>query len=197
VSTDRRALIPRPETEQLVDLVLRAQPFGWAADVGTGTGCIALSLASEGRYDGIVALDRCPRALSLARENCARSGGVSVRLARADLTASLAPASLDLLVSNPPYLTDAEWIGLDPSVARWEPAEALVSGPDGLQHTRGLLDDGRRVLRPGGTIALEVDCRRARLTAQLAAEYGWQGIQVIQDLFGRERYLLATRSDRP
>ncbi|MGH7516991.1 MAG: peptide chain release factor N(5)-glutamine methyltransferase [Gemmatimonadales bacterium] len=194
---DRRALIPRPETEQLAELVLRVAPAGRVADVGTGTGCIALSLATEGRYHEVVAIDRSARALSLARENRAHAGARGVSLVRGDLTEALAPASLDALVANPPYLTDAEWRGLDTSVAQWEPSEALASGPDGLRETRRLLADGRRVLRPGGWLALELDCRRAGRVARLAAALGWNGVQVIRDLFGRERYLLARRSDQP
>lgn len=192
---DRRALIPRPETEQLVELVLRTVPRGRVADVGTGTGCIALSLVSEGSYDAVVAIERSPEALSLAAENRERLGLQRLQLVRADLTEGLAPASLDALVSNPPYLTDSEWRELDDSVAGWEPFEALASGPDGLRETRRLLADGRRVLRPGGWLALELDCRRAAKVAGLAAVLGWREVQVTRDLFGRERYLLARRSE--
>ncbi len=194
---DRRALIPRPETEQLAELVLRIAPAGRVADVGTGTGCIALSLVTEGRYDEVVAIDRSPGALALARENRADVGVRGVHLVRGDLTEPLATASLDALVANPPYLTDAEWRELDTSVAQWEPLEALASGPDGLRDTRRLLADGRRVLRPGGWLALELDCRRAGWVAQLATGLGWNGVRVIRDPFGRERYLLARRSDEP
>ncbi len=194
---DRRALIPRPETEQLAGLALRVAPVGCAADIGTGSGCIALSLATEGRYYEVIAIDRSAAALSLARENTAQVGAQVVRLVRGDLTEPLAAGSLDVLVANPPYLTDAEWRGLDPSVARWEPSDALASGPDGLRDTRRLLADGRRVVRPGGWIALELDCRRAGRVAELATALGWSGAQVTKDLFGRERYLLARRSDEP
>ncbi len=194
--SDRRALIPRPESEQLVDLVLGLVPSGRVADVGTGTGCIALSLAVEGRYDRIVALDRSAAALSLAAENRALVGAKSVALARGDLVEPLGRESLDALVANPPYLTDGEWRELDVSVAAWEPSEALVSGPDGLRDIRRLLADGRRVLAPGGLIGLELDCRRAKATAALAVALGWSAVQVTRDLFGRERFLLARRSDR-
>lgn len=197
LAADRRALIPRPETEQLVDLVLGAAPSGRVADIGTGGGCIALSLAAEGQYEQVVGVERSPEALSLACENRAGVGIADLHLIQGDLTGPFAPAVLDVLVSNPPYLTDAEWAAVDPSVGRWEPRQALASGPDGLHHTRRLLDDARRVLRRGGLIALEIDCRRAGVVAQLAAEYGWRGVQVIQDLFGRERFLLARRSDEP
>ena len=192
---DRRALIPRPETEQLVDLVLKVAPAGRIADVGTGSGCIALSLATEGRYREVLATDRSAAALSLAAENRAEVGARAVRLVRGDLTEPVAAASLDALVSNPPYLTDAEWRELDTSVVSWEPSEALRSGPDGLNDTRRLLADGRRVLRPGGWLAMELDCRRAGEVAELATAQGWNGVQVIKDLFGRERFLLARRSE--
>jgi release factor glutamine methyltransferase len=192
---DRRALIPRPETEQLVELAIRIAPAGRAADVGTGCGCIALSLVTEGGYREVLAIDRSAPALSLAAENCAHVGSGVVRLVRGDLTEPLAAGSLDVLVSNPPYLTDTEWRELDPSVALWEPSEALASGPDGLRDTRRLLADGLRVLRPGGWIVLELDCRRAGHVAELATALGWNGVQLTRDLFGRERCLLARRSE--
>ncbi|HET7598942.1 MAG TPA: peptide chain release factor N(5)-glutamine methyltransferase [Gemmatimonadales bacterium] len=200
--TDRRALIPRPETEGLVDLALELAPVGCAADVGTGTGCIALSLALEGRYDLVVGIDRLPAALALAAQNrdlVARSAGGGhrprARFVRGDLTAPLGAGSLDLLVSNPPYLTEAEWRDLEPNVKDWEPAEALVGGADGLDAARALLADGRRVLKPGGWLALEIDASRAARTASLARDLGWFEVAVRLDLFGRERYLLARRSE--
>jgi release factor glutamine methyltransferase len=194
---DRRALIPRPETEQLVELVLAAAPGGSVADVGTGTGCIALSLAIEGRYHQVLATDRSLEALALAAVNRNDVGAEQVRLVQGHLTCPFGAGSLDALVSNPPYLTDAEWAGLDPSVAAWEPSEALVAGVDGLRETEELLADGRRVLRPGGWLALELDCRRAGRVAEMAAAGGWRQVQVIKDLFARERFLLARRSDEP
>ncbi|MGE0352613.1 MAG: peptide chain release factor N(5)-glutamine methyltransferase [Gemmatimonadales bacterium] len=190
---DRRALIPRPETEGLVDLALECCPEGRAADIGTGTGCLALSLAFEGRYDAVLAVDRSAPALELAAEN-AHLTGQRVTFLNGDLSLALGPASLDLLVSNPPYLTRDEYAALDPAVRAWEPGPALVSGPDGLEATRRLLEDGLRVLRPGGWILLELDSTRAVPTAQLAAAAGWAAPQVRDDLFGRARYLIARRS---
>ena len=190
---DRRALIPRPETEGLVELVLARVATGRAADIGTGTGAIALSLAHEGRFDLVAGVDLSPGALRLAAEN-RRATGLSVHLLRGDLCAPLAASSLDALVSNPPYLTAEEYASLDPSVRSWEPAAALVSGEDGLEATYRLLDEGRRVLRPGGWLAIEVDCTRARASARRAAELGWDAVAMHADLYGRERYLLARRS---
>lgn len=193
LACDRRALIPRPETEGVVDLALARVRQGVACDVGTGTGCLALALATEGAFSRVLAVDCSAAALALAAAN-RRTVRAAVGFVRGHLTAPLADASVDLLVSNPPYLTAGEYEALDASVRAWEPALALVSGTDGLDATRALLDDGRRVVRPGGWMVLEIDSRRGAASAALAAGFGWGDIAVGQDLFGRERYLLARRS---
>lgn len=194
LNCDARALIPRPETELLIDLALERSAHGTAADIGTGTGCLALSLALEGRFDRVVAVDRSRSALALAAENCRLiRPSVPVQLAYGDFVTMLRPGALQLLVSNPPYLTDAEWDVLDPSVKAWEPRLALPAGADGLAATRALLDEGRRVLAPGGWVALELDCRRADASAVIAKDFGWTDVAVHHDLFGRERFLLARR----
>jgi release factor glutamine methyltransferase len=193
---DGRALIPRPETEGLVDLLLQRVSSGLIADVGTGSGCIALSLAMEGAFSRIVAIDRSPQALALARLNRElSSGGRAVEFVLGDLCAPLCQGTFDALISNPPYLSAAEYASLDDSVRDWEPALALMSGEDGLEATTRLLDEGRAVLRSGGWLALEVDCSRAQVTASRACELGWEGVTIHMDLFGRERYLLARRSE--
>jgi release factor glutamine methyltransferase len=194
--SDARALIPRPETEGLVELLLQRVDSGVIADLGTGSGCIALSLATEGSFSHIVAVDRSSEALALARVNADLVGGGSrIELVRADLCAALRPGAFDALISNPPYLTVGEYAALDGSVRDWEPALALESGPDGMEATARLLDEGRDALRPGGWLALEVDSSRAFVAARLAGELGWQDVTVHMDLFGRERYLLARRSE--
>lgn len=194
--SDRRALIPRPETEGLVDLLLQRVSSGLIADAGTGSGCIALSLAMEGGFSRIVAIDRSPDALALARLNREHTaGGKTVEFVLGDLCAPLCQGIFDALISNPPYLSAAEYGSLDRSVRDWEPALALVSGEDGLEATSRLLRDGRAVLRPGGWLALEVDCSRAQVTANRAGGLGWEDVTIHMDLFGRERYLLARRSE--
>jgi release factor glutamine methyltransferase len=193
---DRRALIPRPETEGLVDLVLERVPEGRVADLGTGSGCIALSLATEGRYELVLGIDRSEDALALAGEN-RRLTAAAATLIRADLLSGITPGSLDAVVSNPPYITEREYAELDPSVRGWEPREALVSGPDGLDATVRLLDEARRVVRPRGWLMVEVDAGRAAAAAALARGLGWGAVELRVDLFGRERYLLARRSDGP
>ena len=194
LASDARALIPRPETEGLVELLLQRIRSGRVADIGTGSGCIALSLALEGAYDQVTATDCSAAALDLARQNRGLAA-VPVSLVQADLCTPFAEGTLDALISNPPYLTVAEYASLESSVRDWEPATALVSGEDGMAATTRLLDEGREVVRPGGWLALEVDCSRAAGAAGQAAAFGWSRVTVHMDLFGRERYLLAQRSD--
>jgi release factor glutamine methyltransferase len=192
--SDARALIPRPETEGLVELVLQRQPEGSVIDVGTGTGCIALALADEGRYRRVVGLDRSATALSLAAENVRRTGS-AVHLVRGDLLQAVKPGSVDAVVSNPPYLTDGEYASLDRSVRDWEPAAALASGADGLEATRRLLPMAAEALRPRGWLALEVDALRAGDVAAIAQAAGWADVMVHMDLFGRARFVVARKSE--
>ena len=194
LASDARALIPRPETEALLDLVLERIPSGVAADVCTGSGCIALALAQEGRYERVIGTDSSADALALARENGTRTG-LSVEWRQGDLLTPLAGEQLDVLVANPPYLTTAEYAALDRSVAAWEPAQALESGADGLDATRRLVAEATAVVRPGGWMALEVDSQRAAAVANLATGFGWTEPAVYQDLYGRARFVLARRSE--
>jgi release factor glutamine methyltransferase len=190
--SDRRALIPRPETEGLVDLLLARVRGGTVADVGTGTGALALALASEGRFTAVVATDLSAAALALAQENIAETG-LPVGLVRCDLCAALRPGAFDALVSNPPYLSLAEYAALDSGVRDWEPEGALVGGLGGVEITVRLLEDARRVLRPEGWLVVELDCTRAEACARRASALGWDEVTVQADLFGRDRYLLARR----
>jgi len=201
LAIDSRALIPRPETEGLVDLVLRTlrtpntgprRPWGAVADIGAGSGCIALSLAVEGAFDRVIAVERSPAAAALVRENVARVRPlVPVEIREGDLLAPLTGERLRVIVSNPPYLTEAEYGDLDPAVRSWEPRDALTSGPDGLDATRALLAGVRAFLEPGGFLALEIDERRADAVRALAQACRWPQVAVYDDLFGRPRYLLA------
>jgi release factor glutamine methyltransferase len=193
---DRRALIPRPETEGLVELLLQRMQSGVVADIGTGSGCIAVSLAQEGSFTRVVAIDSSGESAALAEANVAALGfSKTVDLVRADLCTPLRPESCHALISNPPYLTPEEYAGLDPCVRDWEPAVALRSGMDGMDATSAIIREGTRVLKSGGWLALEVDCSRAAAAAQMASQHGWQDVSIHKDLFGRERYLLAQRSE--
>ncbi len=196
LACDRRALIPRPETEGLVDLLLGVVRTGRVADVGTGGGCVALSLAQEGAFTEVVGTDISPQALALARENRDRCGA-RVSLVQGDLCRPLRSGAFDALVSNPPYLTAGEYATLDPSVRDWEPRAALDGGEDGLEQITRILDQGRATVRDGGWVALEIDCFRAAECAGRAGALGWTDVAIHADLFGRERYLLGRRSDIP
>lgn len=192
--SDRRALIPRPETEGLVELVLGRVAGGTVIDVGTGSGCIALALADEGRYDLVVGVDRSREAIELAAENRSRTG-LSVELMQGDLLGAIGDQTMDAVVSNPPYLTEAEHRDLGSSVRDWEPGGALVSGTDGLSATRTVIQQAGRIVRPGGMLALEVDASRAEVVAGIAAGSGWNDATVHMDLFDRARFVLARRSE--
>jgi len=139
-------------------------------------------------------VDRSRDALALAKLNCEFTG-LRSNLVQGDMCEPLRELAFDALVSNPPYLTEAEYWCVDPSVGKWEPQIALVSGADGMSATKRLLEDGRRVLSAGGWLALEVDSARVGATAAQASALGWQDVSVHLDLFGRDRYLLAQRSN--
>lgn len=201
LQVDARVLIPRPETEGLVQLVLdwavERGVRGAVADVGTGSGCVALSLAAEGAFSRIVATDASPEAVAVARANVARiAPATPVEVRQGDLLAPLAGETFHALVSNPPYLTAAEFDASDESVRLHEPRAALVSREEGLYHTRLLLEEGMAFVAPEGLLALELDAVRADRVLGLALEAGWEA-RVEADLFGRPRYLVARAPGGP
>src|SRR6059036_2628175 len=165
---------------------------GVVADIGTGCGCIALSLAVEGAFERVIAVERSRDAAALARENVALlQPPLPVEVREGDLLGPLAGERYRAIVSNPPYLTEAEYSALDSAVHLFEPREALVSGVDGLTATRALLAGARALLEPGGFVALEIDERRADQVRALALRYDWSRVALYDDLFGRPRFLLA------
>src|SRR3989449_7412672 len=172
--------------------------WGVVADIGTGCGCIALSLAVEGAFDRVVAVERCSEAAALACENVALvRPPVPVEVRVGDLLAPLTGERCRAVIANPPYLTDGEYAAIDASVRLFEPREARGSGPAGLDATRALLAGAQRVLEPGGLLALEIDERRADAVRTLALASGWTHVTVHEDLFGRPRYALARASPVP
>lgn len=191
LATDRRALVPRPETEVLVErclALLDGLPAPRVLDVGTGTGAIALAIADEHPGSAVTAIDVSPEALALARENSARTG-VAVELVEQDLTGGLGEAEYDLVVSNPPYVTEEEWATLQPEVRDWEPRLATV----GEDHTDEIADHARDALRPGGHLVLEVADLRAQAVAALLERCGYEDVTVTEDLAGRDRIVEGRR----
>lgn len=197
LQVDERVLIPRPETEFLVEKVLARKSTGIAVDIGTGSGAIALSLASEGAFTNVIASDISLDALAVARGNaelCQFKSATSVEFVHGSGIAPLRGIKADLVVSNPPYITFAESLLLDEQVRDWEPSLALLAASNGMAMIAELITDCGDVLVSGGLLAMEVDCRRAELAAELAAERGvYRDISIEVDLAGRDRFLFANR----
>lgn len=203
LDVDERVLIPRPETELLVELVINEMngaEGGIAIDVGTGSGAIAIALATEGQFSRVYGTDISLGALAVARRNaesCAPLLRCPVELLHGSLLAPLHDRRARVVVSNPPYIALGEADALPASVRDWEPAVALYSGADGMNATARLVREAADVLAPGGLLALEVDVRRASLAAELVSrETRFHAIRVELDLTGRERFVLARRKER-
>jgi release factor glutamine methyltransferase len=182
-------LVPRPETELLVQLALELPlpPFARVLDVGTGSGCIGVTLAAERPSWRVVAADRSLAALEVARRN-ARAHGVTPALAAVDLATAVAPP-LDLVVANLPYVPTGDLVRLAPEVRR-DPALALDGGPDGLVLVRRLLADAGRLLRPCGGLLLELGEDQAAVVARDAGALGLAVARTLRDVGGCERVLL-------
>lgn len=199
LDVDERVLIPRPETELLVDLVLERCPRGGiAVDVGTGSGAIAIALSMEGNFERVIATDISADALDVACANALKCSAGKIDFVKGSL---LRPAAvrgpLMAVVSNPPYVSFDEISELPASVRDWEPAVALFSGRDGLATTSQLVRQAAERLAVGGLLALEVDARRASLVAEVvSSDARYQEVSVKLDLAGRERFVLAKRARR-
>lgn len=194
LTVDRRALVPRPETEQLVQQLLDTpdvwrHPHPAIADIGTGSGCIVIALALErpaGRY---LAIEREADALALARENAARHG-VAERIVfrQGEGCAGVAPGSLDAVVSNPPYIATGALAGLPRKVRDFEPRTALDGGADGLAVLREIVHDAAMTLRPRGWCFLEIGDDQGAAVRSLLERAGFAQSAILRDLAGQVRY---------
>jgi release factor glutamine methyltransferase len=217
LEVDRRVLIPRPETELLVGVVLdwarrvvdASRPEGdsneaggagcggelSALDLGTGSGAIALSLLHEGPFARVVATDVSADALDVARSNAVRLGlGDRVELRAGDLWQAVEDDEFDVIVSNPPYVADAERASLMPEVRDWEPASALYSEGDPLAMTRRIVEGAPARLRTGGLLALEVGAGRMADVRSLVEDVGvYEVVRVVRDHGGHERVVAAEK----
>jgi len=198
---DARVLIPRPETELLVETVLRHLPVDAPSrvlDVCTGSGCIAVSLAAERPSASVWAVDLSPAALEVARHNAEALGvGARVSLRHGDLLDGLPPdARFDVLVSNPPYVEAGELAGLQREVQR-EPRLALDGGADGLDLVRRLVAGAPAVLKPGGLLAMEIGEKQGPATLALLQAAGFAQARIEKDLERRDRFALGVAPALP
>ena len=187
LKTDKRALIPRPETEVVVERALehiREIDEPQVLDVGTGSGAIALAIADESPRARVIAMDVSPEALALAHENLELTGiNGRVRLVEHDLTTGLGEHDFDLVVSNPPYVEPDELPMLQPEVRDWEPHVALIASGA----TEKLALAAREALRPGGWLVLETAAGSGERIRSLLDDLGYEAVAITPDLAGRDR----------
>jgi release factor glutamine methyltransferase len=197
---DRRALIPRPETEILVETVLKCEAL-WSrqkpviVDVGAGSGCIVISLALAKPDALYLALDVSEEALELARENARALGlGEKIAFTNGELCDLVEPASLDAIVANLPYIPTAEYEKLPVHIRSHEPRVALDGGPTGLAVIEIVVQDAAIALKPGGRLFLEIGCDQAAAVTALLKGAGFDAIETVKDLAGRDRVVRGTVS---
>jgi release factor glutamine methyltransferase len=196
LKTDSRALIPRPETEYLVELLhtryLNKEPTR-ILDLGTGTGAIAIALLSVFPNSLAIAVDQSEAALELANEN-ARAAGVFDRL---ELVASdwfeKVEGEFELIIANPPYLTSAEMESAEPEVVKFEPRDALYGGEDGLEYLNCIVDESFSYLVPGGMLVLETGVLQHTNLMSRAKQVGYVSMQSVKDLERRNRFLIGLK----
>ncbi len=197
LAVDRSTLIPRPETEGLVSVVLqwagrRAEGWGTALELGTGSGCIALSLWVEGEFASVMATEISEAALNVAHSNATRAGAaVDFRLG--SWFEPVRGERFSVVVSNPPYVSTTDYDRLDPSVREFEPRQALESGERGMDALTHILRVAATYLEPSGMLALEIDSQHEQETLDVATAAGWVGATVERDVFDRPRYLIAIK----
>ncbi len=189
-------LIPRPETEMLVEFALEKLRAGTLADVGTGSGCILTAVLAGALQARGVGFDLSAGALAVARQNAARNGVAErTRLVRGDLLTGAESQKFEVIVSNPPYIPSAEIADLAPEVRDGEPRLALDGGADGLNCYRRLALQALRALRPGGWLAVEVGRGQAPAVAALWQEAGWGEVSVRSDLAGIDRVVCGRKGE--
>lgn len=205
---DARVLIPRPDTETLVDVGLaRTSHVSMAMrqlDLCTGSGCVAIASAHKRPTAKILASDKSEDALTVARANAFRLGTYNVSFVASDLFANVAaafakygaPAKFDLVTSNPPYIPTAEVETLDPGIRDFEPRMALDGGPDGLDFVRRIVHEAPSFLTPGGVLALEIGAGEAEATAAIFAERGFRAIRADRDYGRIERVVSGVFGER-
>jgi release factor glutamine methyltransferase len=195
-------LIPRPETELLVEYVaqrISAERQATIVDVCTGSGCIAVAIARLRPHARVMATDLSSPSLAVARQNAIRHGvGERIAWLEGDLVAPLAGRALegrvDVIVSNPPYIAEAEWATLQPEVKLFEPRGALVAGPQGTELHERLLQESGRYLSPGGAVIMEIGAGQARAMRRIVDQIpGYRFLRLVYDEAGLERVVIVER----
>lgn len=193
---NKHVLIPRPETGELVDWIIREHKYGWVKilDIGTGSGCIAVSLTKNMEEAEVVSWDVSEKALQVAERNCRRNG-VRVTLEQRDvLLASPAGEQFDVIVSNPPYITEKEKANMSANVLEWEPELALFVPDDSpLLFYRKIAELGRDMLVSGGRLYFEINQEYGRETVDMLAGLGYKNIELRKDLFQNDRMIKAEK----
>lgn len=196
---DCRALIPRPETEELVELVAGYEPL-WQIDrpsiidIGTGSGCIIISLALHKIKGNFQAIDVSADAIALAKEN-ARAHGVFhlIKFINADLTSGVIPSGMDAVVANPPYVRTSDFAGLEKNVRLWEPRLALDGGKDGLRTIRPLIKKAFQILKPGRWLFMEIGASQWPAVERLLIKTGFRQCTFNRDHAGHARMVMAVK----
>jgi len=189
---DRRVLIPRPDTERLVEVALERTQLknmhGGALDLCTGSGCVAIAFARARPTWSVTAVDISGDALAVARDNALRIGAVrNVRLLQGSLFEAVSGERFDLITANPPYIPKDELRVLPVDVRDYEPHLALDGGSDGLDFVRAIADAARAHLNPGGVLAMEIAFDQGERAKQVLTQHGYEAIELARDLAGRER----------
>lgn len=198
--TDKRALIPRPETELLVEAVMKCSALWEIAkplifDVGTGSGCIVISLALARPQAIYAALDVSAEAITLAKENATGLAvGDKISFLQAELSDVAEPQTVDAIVSNPPYVATGDWAKLPMHIRDHEPRQALDGGPRGLDVLEALIQDASIVLKPGGHLFLEIGHDQGRAVAELLQACEFSDLKMRKDLNGHDRIAVAVLS---
>lgn len=197
LKVDKRALIPRPETEELVGKILgfsKTVTLKKILDLGTGTGALALALAYYCKDLTVVAIDKSEEALALAKENAIKNKLQERIIFLQSDWFSQVEGKFDWIVSNPPYLTEEEWLAAAPEVREFEPKEALVAADQGLEDLKTILSQSHHYLNPGGGVIFETGIAQHEALEKMAKNLGYSNIQSWKDLSGRERFFAAIYS---
>lgn len=183
-------LDPRPDTETLVEAAL-ARPFDHVLDIGTGSGCILLSLLAARPTASGIGVDISEPALAVARRNAAALELTDRAVFRRSDWLAEVPEQFDLIVSNPPYIDAANYSALEPEVRQWEPRSALEAGPDGLDAYRAIAAQAPKALKPGGRLLLEIGYDQGQSVPKLLAGAGIETVNLLKDLNGKDRVVVA------